>query len=170
MPPSELAMDLERGAMGALLPKLVELLKEEYKLEAGMRKDVVFLESEMRSMDAALRKVARVRRDQLDEQVKIWANDVKELSYEMEDVVDGFLIRAEGSAPDPDVDSFRGFVRKVLNLFKKRKTDHHIADAINDIKDQVHEHLMKSKQHIVWLEVNDSESKASGHMPQATGT
>jgi hypothetical protein len=32
------------------------------------------------------------------------------------------------------------------------------------------EHLMKSKQHIVWLEVNDSESKASGHMPHATGT
>jgi uncharacterized protein (DUF111 family) len=29
---------------------------------------------------------------------------------------------------------------------------------------------MKSKQHIAWLEVNDSESKASGHMPQATGT
>jgi hypothetical protein len=30
-------------------------------------------------------------------------------------------------------------MRKVLSLFKKRKTDHHIADAINDIKDQVHE-------------------------------
>jgi hypothetical protein len=139
MPLGELAMDLARGAMGALLPKLMELLKEEYKLQAGLRKDVEFLEKEMRSMDAALRKVAKVPRDQLDEHVKLWADDVRDLSYEMEDVVDRFLIRVEGSPPDPDADSFRGFVRKVLTLFKKRKTDHHIADAIKEIKDQVHE-------------------------------
>jgi hypothetical protein len=80
-----------------------------------------------------------VPRDQLDEQVKLWADDVRDLSYEMEDVVDRFLIRVEGSAPDPDADSFRGFVRKVVSLFKKRKTDHHIADAIKEIKDQVQE-------------------------------
>uniref|UniRef100_A0ACD5XTU0 Uncharacterized protein n=1 Tax=Avena sativa TaxID=4498 RepID=A0ACD5XTU0_AVESA len=139
MPLSSLAVDLARGAMGALLPKLVELLKGGYKLQAGLKKDIEFLEREMRSMDAALRKVARVRRDQLDEQVKIWADDVKELSYEMEDVVDRYLTRADGSEPAPYPDSFGGFVRKVVSLFKKRKTKHHISDAIREIKDQVHE-------------------------------
>ncbi|KAK1629309.1 hypothetical protein QYE76_003624 [Lolium multiflorum] len=138
MPPSKLtiAMDVATGAMGALLPKMVELLKTEYRLEAGLREDVQFLEWEMRSMDAALRKVARVRREQLDDQVKIWADDVKELSYEMEDVVDRFLIRADDS---PDPDSFVAFVRKVVSLFKKRKAARHIADAIKEIKEQVHE-------------------------------
>jgi hypothetical protein len=132
-------MDLATGAMGALLPKLLELLKEENKLQAGLRKDVEFLEREMRSMDAALRKVARVQSDQLDDQVKIWADDVKELSYEMEDVIDRFLVRADSSAPAPDPNSFGGFMRKVASLFKKRKTGHHIADAIKEIKEQVHE-------------------------------
>jgi hypothetical protein len=132
-------MDLATGAMGALLPKLVELLKEEYKLEARLRKDVEFLETEMRSMDAALRKVARVRRDQLDDQVKIWADDVKELSYQMEDVVDRFLTRSDGWVLAPESDGFVGFVRKVVSLFKKRKTAYHIADAIKDIKEKAHE-------------------------------
>jgi disease resistance protein RPM1 len=98
-------MDLATGAMGALLPKLLELLKEENKLQAGLRKDVEFLEREMRSMDAALRKVARVQSDQLDDQVKIWADDVKELSYEMEGVVDRFLERA---CPRPRPRQFQG--------------------------------------------------------------
>jgi hypothetical protein len=83
--------------------------------------------------------VARVQRDQLDDQVKIWADDVKELSYEMEDVIDRFLVRANGSAPTPGPDSFGGLVRKVVSLFKKRKTDHHIANAIKEIKEQVHD-------------------------------
>lgn len=139
MRPSKIFVDLATGAMGALLPKLVELLKKEYKLQAGLRKDVEFLEREMRSIDAALRKVGRVRRDQLDEQVNIWADDVKELSYEMEDVVDRFLLHMETCAPAPDPNIFTGFVNKVLSLFKKRKTHHCIVDAIKDIKEQVNE-------------------------------
>ncbi|KAF7105417.1 hypothetical protein CFC21_106232 [Triticum aestivum] len=132
-------MDLATGAMSALLPKLVQLLKKEYKLQAGVRKDVEFLEKEMRSIDAALRKVARVRRDQLEEQVNIWADDVKELSYEMEDVVDRFFVHMEASETAPDPDIFRGFVNRVVSLFRKRKTHQHVADAIKDIKEQVHE-------------------------------
>jgi hypothetical protein len=131
-------MDLATGAVGALLPKLAELLKEEYNLEEGLRKDVEFLQKEIRVMDPALRRVARVRHDRLvDEPVKIWTDDIRELSYEMEDAIDRFLIRAESwaLAPNPDV----GFVRKVISYFKKRKTAHQIADAIKEIKEQVQE-------------------------------
>jgi len=52
--------------MGSLLPKLVQLLGEEYKLHKGINGDIKFLEGELRSMHAALRKVGDVQRDQLD--------------------------------------------------------------------------------------------------------
>jgi aspartate/tyrosine/aromatic aminotransferase len=132
-------MDLATGAMGSLIPKLVELLKEEYRIQTRVKKDVEFLEREMKSMEAALRKVAMVARDQLDEQVKIWANDVRELSYEMEDLVDSFLVRVADSAPATDQDSFKGLMKKMGNLLKKGKTRDHIAEAVRDIKDHVQE-------------------------------
>ncbi|KAM0899019.1 hypothetical protein ACQ4PT_021569 [Festuca glaucescens] len=72
-------MDLATGALGSLLPKLAKLLKEEYKLQKGIKKDVKCLEGELRSMHAALSKVADVPRDQLNELVKIWADDVRDV-------------------------------------------------------------------------------------------
>ncbi|XBI12397.1 hypothetical protein VPH35_139276 [Triticum aestivum] len=91
----------------------------------------------MRSMDAALRKVAMVPRDKLDDNSKIWANQVRELSYEMEDLVESFLVGVQGFEPAANPDSFKGFVKKVSNLFTKGKKRHQIADAIKSIKDQV---------------------------------
>uniref|UniRef100_A0ACD5XHI5 Uncharacterized protein n=1 Tax=Avena sativa TaxID=4498 RepID=A0ACD5XHI5_AVESA len=132
-------MDAATGAMGALIPKLLELLKEEYMIQTRVKKDVEFLQLEMKSMEAALHKVAIVPRDQLDEQVKIWANDVRELSYQMEDLVDSFLVRVEDSAPAAHQDTFKGLMKKMGNLLRKGKTRHQIADAIKDIKDQVQE-------------------------------
>jgi disease resistance protein RPM1 len=76
-------MDLATGAMGYLLSKLGELLADEYKLQKGVKEDVRSLEKEMRSMHAALRVVGEVPRDQLDEVVKLWAGEVRELSFDM---------------------------------------------------------------------------------------
>ena len=63
--------------MGSLLPKLGELLVGEYKLQKGVKEDVESLEREMKSMNAALVKVAEVPRDQLDNQVIVWADELR---------------------------------------------------------------------------------------------
>ncbi|CAM0942640.1 unnamed protein product [Alopecurus aequalis] len=133
-------MDLATGALGSLLPKLVQLLTDEYNRLKGLRKDVEFLERELRSMHAALRKLAGVPRDQLDDQVRLWANEVRELSYNMEDVVDRFLVRVEG--PDDPVESshkLKRLMKKMTELFTKGKTRHQIADMIKDMKGHVEE-------------------------------
>ncbi|CAM0942641.1 unnamed protein product [Alopecurus aequalis] len=131
-------MDHATGALGSLLIKLVLLLANEYKRLKGLRKDVEFLERGLRSMHAALRKVAEVPRDQLDEQVRLWANEVKELSYNMEDVVDRFLVRVQG--PDDAAESsnkLKQLIKKMGELLTQGKTRHQIAHAIKDIKDEV---------------------------------
>lgn len=82
---ASLIMDLVTGAMGSLLPKLAELLNEEYKLHKGVRKKVSSLSRELDSVHVTLRKVAQVLPEQVDEQVRNWACEVREVSYEMEE-------------------------------------------------------------------------------------
>ncbi|CAL4985867.1 unnamed protein product [Urochloa decumbens] len=131
-------MDLVTGAMGCLAPKLLQLLQDEYKLQKGVRKQVEFLSQELDSIHAALRKVAEVPWDQLDEQVKVWARQVREASYDMEDVLDTFLVRVEDHAP-ADPSRLKRAMKKMGNLFTKGKARRDIADAIDDIKKQLQE-------------------------------
>ncbi|VAI41074.1 unnamed protein product [Triticum turgidum subsp. durum] len=132
-------MDVVTGAMGSLLPKLGELLVGEYKLQMGIKEGVESLEREMRSMNAALTKVAEVPRDQLDNQVIIWADELRELSYDMEDVIDNFLVYVDGSESVPDSNKLKQLVGKMASLFTNGKTRHQIANAINEIKNRAQE-------------------------------
>jgi hypothetical protein len=129
-------MDLATWAMNTLLPKLAELLVGEYKLQKGVKREIKELEEELTSMTAALRKVAEVPPDQLDEQVKIWASDVRELSYDIEDEVDTFMLRGKELGHTKPF-SPKGLIRKGTNLIKKAKTNHQIHNVVKDIMDQV---------------------------------
>ncbi|KAL6870926.1 hypothetical protein ACP4OV_014774 [Aristida adscensionis] len=132
-------MDLVTGAMGNLGPKLLQLLHDEYKLHKGVRKKIKFVSEELESIHGALRKVAAVPPDQLDEQVKIWARQVREASYDMEDILDTFLVRVEGTPGSGDQGRLKGSLKKMGKLFSKGKARRDIACAIEDIKKQLQE-------------------------------
>ncbi|XP_062182422.1 disease resistance protein PIK6-NP-like [Phragmites australis] len=131
-------MDLVTGAMGNLAPKLLQLLQDEYKLQTGVREQVQSLSKELESIHAALRKVAAVPWDQLDEQVKAWAREVREASYDMEDILDTFLVRVQGREP-ADQGRLKRALKKMGDLFSKGKARREIAGAIEDIKKQLQE-------------------------------
>ncbi|CAO2041910.1 unnamed protein product [Urochloa humidicola] len=130
-------MDLVTGALGNLPSKLLELLHNEYKLQKGVRTEVQSLSRELESMHAALRKVAEVPWDQLDEQVKVWAREVREASYDMEDVIDSFLVRVDGCGVPVDESRLKETMKKMGDLFRKGKARHEISAAIQDIKKQL---------------------------------
>ena len=135
-------MEVVTGVMRSLLPKLGELLMDEYNLHKRVKKDIRFLSRELESMHAALLKVGEVPRDQLDKQVKLWADEVRELSYNMEDVVDKFLVRVDVDGiqqPHDNSGRFKELKNKMISLFKKGKNHHCIADAIKEIKEQLQE-------------------------------
>ena len=92
-------MDLATEALGNLLPKLVQLLQDEYNLQTGAKKDIQFLSSELETIRIALREVGKVPREQLGDLQWVWTRDVREMSYDMEDIVDAFMVRVQG--PDP---------------------------------------------------------------------
>jgi len=71
-------------AIRNLSPKILGLLRDEYSLHKGVRKQIQFLSEELESIHGALSRVAAVPSNQLDEQVKIWARQAREASYDME--------------------------------------------------------------------------------------
>nr|CAB3462240.1 unnamed protein product [Digitaria exilis] len=136
-------MDLVAGAMSSLVPKLWEIIKDEYGLQKGVRKEARSLAQELESAHAALRKVAEVPPDLLDEQVRVWARELREASYDMEDVLDAFLVRVDGvggGEGDQEKGSFiRRLREKMASLLSKSKARRGIAGAIDDIKKQLRE-------------------------------
>uniref|UniRef100_A0ACD5TAT6 Uncharacterized protein n=1 Tax=Avena sativa TaxID=4498 RepID=A0ACD5TAT6_AVESA len=128
-------MQFATGAMSSLLPKLGELLLEECKLKGSVKKGIGDLRDELLSMQGALEKLSSVPQDQLDKQAKIWANEVRELSYAIEDSLDSFLTRVEGA--EPIKPKFKNLLKIVHNKFTKFKARHEIANEIEDIESQV---------------------------------
>jgi disease resistance protein RPM1 len=129
-------MEFMTGALGTLLPKLGKLLK--YNLQKGVKKDIEFVARELESMRAALRDIGEVPREQLKDAVKFWARDVRELSYDMEDIINTFLVRVHGSEP-PSKRSAKRFIKKMTNIVTKATTHHEIGQKIKDIKECVKE-------------------------------
>ncbi|XP_037482651.1 disease resistance protein Pik-2-like [Triticum dicoccoides] len=122
-------MDVEMGAMGSLFPELLELLlMDEYKLLKYEKKDLEHLSRQLKSMQFVLCKLAELPREQLDNQVLLWADNARELSYVIEKDVDDILVLMEEG---------KEFTKKMANLFTKGKARYQIAHTIRDIEQRV---------------------------------
>ncbi|KAF6986938.1 hypothetical protein CFC21_004626 [Triticum aestivum] len=124
------------AAMIPLIKKLRGLLANEYNLEKRVRKGVKSLITELEMMHAVLSKIGTKPAEQLDEQVLMWAGKVRELSYRMEDAVDGFLVRVEDVGHDHGSNNMKNRVKKFLKratkLFTKGKALHQISNDIEE--------------------------------------
>ena len=77
------------GVMNSLLAKLAALVSGEYKLLKLVHGEIVFLESDLRSMNALLQRLADMQN--LDPQMTEWRDRVRELAYDIEDCIDLFM-------------------------------------------------------------------------------
>ncbi|TVU18421.1 hypothetical protein EJB05_34520 [Eragrostis curvula] len=135
-------MELAVGAMGSLVPKLGELLQDEFVKQMGLRREVESLFRELPMMEAALVEVSKVPPEQLSETDKVWARRVRELSYDMEDAVDNFMVSVATREPSKATaasnvftKAFKDLARKTKAPLKKLMARHQISDEIRDIKD-----------------------------------
>ncbi|KAL6908037.1 hypothetical protein ACP4OV_002207 [Aristida adscensionis] len=110
---------------------LSELVKRRFK--GPSYKDIKFLNKELRSINAALCMVGGVPPEQLPPHVKDWADQLRKVSSDTEDVLDSFQVRVDGLEHAHHPHSCRSrFVNKLANPFNKDRA--RIADAIADIK------------------------------------
>uniref|UniRef100_A0A0D9XT13 AAA+ ATPase domain-containing protein n=1 Tax=Leersia perrieri TaxID=77586 RepID=A0A0D9XT13_9ORYZ len=125
--------------MGTLLPKLFDILQKEYQLQKKTRGEIMWLMSELESMQIALLKISEAPIDQPpDEQVKLWAKNVRDLTYDIEDNIDKFVVRIDTPMPN-NPHSFRGFIERSLDLMTKAKIRRKIGLDIRDIKSRINE-------------------------------
>jgi Ni2+-binding GTPase involved in maturation of urease and hydrogenase len=131
-------MEIATGAISTLLPKLGDLLKEEYKLQKSVRGEIMFLEAELEAMQTVLLKISSAPMDeQPDAQVNLWVREVRELSYDLEDNIDRFLVRID-HAPE-QLHGLRGFIDRSLKLLTKVNLRRQIGTDIRDIKTRIRE-------------------------------
>jgi len=123
-------MDVKLGALPSLLPKLDALLTGEYNLQKDVKGQILFLKAELESMKVALKHISNTPADQLPIQDKIWAMHVRELSYDIEDRINVFMVRVEGSEPA----KFHGTKRFIDKALRRK-----IATDIRDFKSRVQE-------------------------------
>lgn len=119
------------GAMSSLLGKLTTLLSDEYTLLKSVRKEIAFLERELRSMHALLETLAEMHK--LDPLEKDWKDNLRELSYDIEDCIDRFTHRLGNG------DAKRGFVKRTVHRLKTLWKRHDIATEIQELKARVME-------------------------------
>jgi hypothetical protein len=119
-------MEVVVGALPSLLGKLAELLSGEYNLQKEVKGGIIFLQAELESMQGALEKISKTPEDKLDDQDKIWARNAREMSYDIEDTIDTFMVRCTGRKASKQ-HSFKSVINKSVDLLMQPKIRRKIA-------------------------------------------
>uniref|UniRef100_A0A0D9X0L4 NB-ARC domain-containing protein n=1 Tax=Leersia perrieri TaxID=77586 RepID=A0A0D9X0L4_9ORYZ len=124
------------GAMGSLLGKLGDLLTARYNLLKEAKGQIMFLQAELESIYAFLKRISDA--EEPAEQDKCWAKQVRELSYDIEDSVNEFMLRVEHKCSSKP-HGFKGFIKRSMNLLTTMNTRHDIAKEFEGLKIRVKE-------------------------------
>nr|UBY07480.1 NBS-LRR disease resistance protein [Dasypyrum villosum] len=118
------------GALKPVLAKLRALAGDEYKRFKGVRGDIKSLKRELTAIDAFLLKMSE--EEDPDVQAKVWMNEIRELSYDMEDSINDFMQSVNDGDTKPD-----GFLEKMKKSLGKMKARRRIGNEIGDLKKQI---------------------------------
>lgn len=149
------------GVLSPLVGRLSTLLEKEYAGLKGVRKEIVSLREEVSSMNATLLKLAS--EEDPDVQDREWGNQIRDLSYDMEDCIDDFMLRVDKhghTTANPVADDDKGFFQRNLSKLRTLGARHDIAGKIRELKARVD---VVSKRHERYrFPASSSSSSSSG--------
>lgn len=88
---------------------------------------------------------------------KCWAKEVRELSYDIEDSINEFMLYVERRKSSSEPHGLRGFMERSMNLLTTINTRHKIAKEFEGLKDRV----MEVSQRRLRYKVDDGVSKTN---------
>ncbi|XP_037451611.1 disease resistance protein RGA5-like [Triticum dicoccoides] len=119
------------GALGPVILKLAILLGDEYTMLNRVRKDIAFLERELRRMQILVNVLADM--EGLDKVAMDWKGSMRDLSYDMEECIDRFMLRLDNDEAKPS------FAKRTARHLKTLFTRHGIGTQIKELKARVTE-------------------------------
>ncbi|CAN6374769.1 unnamed protein product [Urochloa humidicola] len=125
-------------ATGVLIPvivKLATLLQKQYRFRKSVRNKILFLKDELTSMDALLLKLTNMDGN-LDPQLKVWRDQVRELSYDIEDTIDCYMHQVNVVSNSQEImkRKLQKIIQKEARMFQVRKK---MTDKILQLKARV---------------------------------
>ncbi|CAN6343991.1 unnamed protein product [Urochloa humidicola] len=127
---TSIAVSVSMGVLKPILGKLTTLLVDKCKKLKGVRKQLSFLQEELSTMYAFLEKLEPM--DELDPLANNCRSYVREMAYDIEDVIDDFTCQL-GSEDGPK----EGFLKKTIRRLKAVRARHRIASQINELRARV---------------------------------
>jgi disease resistance protein RPM1 len=139
-----------------VINELVQLIVHESKLLRGVHREVVDIRDELESIQCFLKDTDKG--GELQDGVKTWVKQVREVAYHIEDVIDEYVLHV---AQRLHQQSFIAFLHKIGRLLKKIKPHHDIATKNQDIKISVREIKERSERYGFSSLDQGSSSKAT---------
>ncbi|WCJ37360.1 Disease resistance protein RPM1 [Euphorbia peplus] len=130
------------AAVNFLLDKLTAILLEKASLLGDARDKIEDIKLELESMRSFLSDAER--RKDLSESVETWVRQVREVAYEVEDLIDEFIHHSYKQRLN---NGFKGAVQDVINFHKKLSARSRISSKLQKIKAKVHEVYERSKRY-----------------------
>ncbi|KAF8394013.1 hypothetical protein HHK36_020215 [Tetracentron sinense] len=123
---------MAESAVTFLLHRLTTLPEQELKLLTGVPQEVEFITKELQMIQGFLRDADA--REECDKAVKAWVDQVRDIAYDMEEILDEFTFRLEQQYQRH---GFVGFLHKTVNFVNHLKLRHNLATKIQAIKTSV---------------------------------
>ncbi|XP_066342386.1 disease resistance protein RGA5-like [Miscanthus floridulus] len=148
---AESAREVWRTWLGSIIPKLYQLLEKEYNLQTHVKERLRSFTQELEHAQATLRKVAQVPWDQLALQVQLWAREVRDASYDMEDVLDAFLVGVQGPSDSAEEEKslLKPLKKMMTSLLKTGKARRKISGDVKDIMTHLQEVAKRCRRYKV---------------------
>ncbi|EEC78864.1 hypothetical protein OsI_19218 [Oryza sativa Indica Group] len=130
------------GVLSSVLGKLPALVERQCNNSfKGVNEEILTMKPELQSMNALLLKLADM--DDLDIQVKEWRNQIRELSYDIEDCIDDFIHQMDGGSSRVH----KGFFQKSIHKLRTLGARNEIADQILKLKARVDDASERQKRY-----------------------
>ncbi|XP_037455261.1 disease resistance protein Pik-2-like isoform X2 [Triticum dicoccoides] len=142
------------GVLKPVLGKLAALLGDEYKRFKGVHKEIKSLTHELAAMEAFLLKMSEVENPNVQD--KVWMNEVRELSYDMEDAIDDFMQSIYDKDEKPD--GFIGKIKSSLGKLGKMKARHRIGKEIQNLKKQITEVGERNSRYMTGVAISNTRN------------
>ncbi|KAK1613825.1 hypothetical protein QYE76_019342 [Lolium multiflorum] len=120
---ADTVLSMARSMVGGAVSKAASAVADEMSLLMGVHKDIWFIKDELETMQAFLEAAEAMK--EKDKLLKVWAKQVRDLSYNIEDCLGEFMVHVASQS--------------LSRQLRKLKDRHRIAMQIRDLKSRVEE-------------------------------